>query len=86
MTRAIDTRKEDLMKHLAGAVTYAEPKWLWVKMIDRVGVIDKSLALHGKFNHALENMLVGCKAHYLIDINKSMHDTVFFNPATKIAP
>ena len=83
MNRGINTHRDDLTKFSEGAVTYAEPKWLWVKMLDRVSVIDKALAMRGKFNRALENMLVGRHSHYLIDLNKNMSDPAYYSSHLK---
>ena len=83
MNTAIDTRIDDLQLYNQGATTYGKPKWLWVKMIDRVSVVDKVLASRGKFNRALENMIAGRCSHYLIDINKKIGDSAYFNAELK---
>ena len=79
MNRAIETRQDDLGQFTDGAVAYGEPKWLWVKMIDRVGVVDTSLAFRGKFNRALENVLIGRRAHYILGVNKQMANQNYFD-------
>ena len=33
MNRAVKNREDDLRKFSDGAITYGEPKWLWVRMI-----------------------------------------------------
>ena len=58
MNRGVRTHRDDLTKFSEGAVTYAEPKWLWVKILDRVSVIDKALSMRGKFNRALETIII----------------------------
>ena len=68
MNRAIDTRKDDLCKFSKGAIAQSEPKFLWTKMLDRVGVVNPTLAFRAKFNRALENILVDRRAHYIIDL------------------
>ena len=83
MYRAIETRKEDLRKFKSGVVTYGEPKILWVKMIDRVGVIDRALAVCNKFNRALENVLSRRRNNYVIDVNNKINDASFFSQQLK---
>ena len=36
MEHALETKKEDLMRHKPGAVAFNEPKTIWVKMLNRV--------------------------------------------------
>ena len=37
--RAIQTSKDDLLKQKAGTIRYGDPRILWIKMINRCGVI-----------------------------------------------
>ena len=78
MTKMVDIRRDDLTRVKKGAGTLREPKFLWVKMINRVGCHDKVLAIRNKFNTLLENALVGCKNHYILDINRKMSDASHF--------
>ena len=78
MDRAIQTRKDDLSRIKMGAVVATEPKVVWVKMIDRAGCQDKALAVRGKFNSILEDILVDHSNHYIMEINAQLCDASFF--------
>ena len=81
--KAIQTRKDDLIKEKAGTVAYKEPKFLWIKMVDRHGVIDHALALCHKFNKVLENTLAKYHDHHITDISYHVNDASYFTPQLK---
>ena len=59
MILAIDAKKDRLMKLKPGTLTPAEPKIIWVKMINRLYQYDKTLMVRHKYNAALEDILAG---------------------------
>ena len=79
MSRAVDMRKDQLYRVKHGAVTAAEPKFIWVKMLQRMPSSDKVLMVRSKFNWMLETLLVDRKHHYVIDINPILWDHEYFN-------
>ena len=62
-----------------GAVTTAEPKFIWVKMLQRMRSSDKVLTVRSKFNWMLETLLADRKHHYVIDVNPILRDHEYFN-------
>ena len=83
MYKFIEARKDHLVRRKAGAISYGEPKFVWVKMIDRFGVKDRALAVRNKFNRALENALSGRRNHYIFDVNAKINQAAYFSPTTK---
>ena len=57
LNRAVKTRKDELTHIKLGAVVPDEPKFVWVKMINRAHVSDHVLAVRHKLNNALEAAL-----------------------------
>ena len=78
MYKLLEARKDALTKHKSGAISYGEPKLIWVKMIDCVQVVEKALVVRNKFNRALENLLVDRHNHYVIDINHRINQASNF--------
>ena len=76
----IEGKKDEMRQRRPGSVTYAEPKFIWVKMINRVNGTSQVLAAHNKFNNILEDILAARKHHYIIDISKIMTLHSFFTP------
>ena len=83
MIRMVDTRKDDLSHHFSGAVAFSEPKFIWFKMINRINVQDRALAVRGKFNRALENILADKHQHYIMDVSGKINDTSYFSSQRK---
>ena len=79
MDRAIATRKDDLAWVKPGAIVLTEPKFLWIKMINRVECHDKALAVRNKFNTILEDILADHYGHYIIDITKNLNAAAYFS-------
>ena len=78
MSRSVQKRKDDLKRLHPGAITSTEPKMIWVKMVDRPGVIDKALAARHKFNRAIENALVDKPYHHIIDVIEKMNEAKYY--------
>ena len=57
MVRATDAKKDDLKRKKPGSVIPTEPKFIWVKMLNRVNGRSDFLALRSKFNDVLEKVL-----------------------------
>ena len=83
INKAVQTRKDDLTKQKQGTIVYNEPKFLWIKMVDRHGVIDRTLALRHKFNKVLEETLAKHYDHYIADISHNVNDASHFSPQLK---
>ena len=83
LDRVFECRKEDLRKSKLGATIDEEPQILWVKMMDRINVTDKILAVRHRFNTSLENALEGKINHRVMDINQQMNNSAFFSPTHK---
>ena len=82
--RAVQTRRDALNKQKSGSTIYNEPKFLWVKMIDRQGVIDRSLAIRHKFNKTLESTIAKYYDHYIMDISYELKDAAYFSPQKEL--
>ena len=72
MTRAVEAKKENLTDVKHRAVTPGEPKYVWVKMLDRPNGFDRLLAAKNIFNDTPEALLATRKYHYIIDANHRM--------------
>ena len=79
IVRAVDAKKDFLMRRKPGAVIASEPKIIWVKMIDRVNGRSSLLALRSKYNEAMEDVLSNNKNHYVMDINAEIADTTYLD-------
>ena len=78
MSRAVDAHCDNLSRIKCGAASSTEPKFIWIKMINRIGCHDHALAIRHKFNTVLENVLTEFQNHYIIDINRDMADSAFY--------
>ena len=74
MIRVIDTKKDRLRKLKPSTLTPAEPKIIWVKMINRLYQYDKTLMVRHKYNAALEDILAGKKNCFLIDLHLAVNN------------
>ena len=75
MERAIESRKEQLKRQKPGAVVPSEPKFIWVKMFNKVNGQSKMLAVRKRYNNVLEDILATRKHHYIMDVNEVMAKT-----------
>ena len=78
MNRAFECRKSDLRHIKLGSVLEDDPHFVWVKMIDRINVVDKVLAVQNQFNTAMEDALAPKPNHSMIDINQYMNNSAYF--------
>ena len=78
MKKAIEDKREQLMKIKPGAVIATEPKVVWIKMLQRAMNYDKVLTVRAKYNATLEALLSEKSGHYIIDINPILRDPVYF--------
>ena len=79
MVRATDAKKDDLKRKKPGSVIPTEPKFIWVKMLNRVNGRSDFLALRSKFNDVLEEVLAQKDQHYIIDLVQVMADHSYFD-------
>ena len=82
LNRAIETRRDDLTRVKPGAATSSEPKFVWVKVINRIGCHDKALSVRTKFNRILEGVLDQHRNHYIMDISQSLSNVNYFHSNT----
>ena len=57
MARAIDAKKDQLLRKKAGAVIANEPKIVWVKAVKNMNLDTQSIKQINKFNSMLEDVL-----------------------------
>ena len=79
MIRAVDDRKEKLHKILPGSIVHSEPRFIWVKMLQRMKSYEKILTVRGKYNSTLELALANERFHYIIDPNPILRDPDYFD-------
>ena len=78
---AIEEKKDQFFKMKPGSITTTEPKLVWVKMLRRKRSNKKVLTVRGKYNDALEDILVQSKYHHIIDPNPKMSKAEYFSNA-----
>ena len=78
MIRAVDTRRDDLMRAHHGAVAPGEPKFVWVKMFNQVNALGDIFVVCNCYNRAMEDIIAAKKAHFTIDVNNALQDAVYF--------
>ena len=79
MMRAVETKKDDLKRKKPGSIIPSEPKFLWVKMLNRVNGRSEFLALRWKFNDVLDEICSQREQHYDIDIVDIMADPAYYD-------
>ena len=86
MCKAVEAKKDFLMKSKVGAVFEGEPKVIWAKMINRPGNkrFNAIMLQKGHFNCILEDLLADEKGHYLMDTNMATNDLAFFTDQSKL--
>ena len=78
LVRVVEMKKDQLYHIKKGAINASEPKFVWVKMLQRMMSQDKILTVRGKYNWTLENLLADKKYHYVIDPNPILCDHEYF--------
>ena len=76
--KEVNSRKDALSEIRKGAVSYREPKLVWVEMIDRIHIKDKYLAMRNKFNGGMHKVLSEYRDNYIMNINREMFDASLF--------
>ena len=71
MEKVIDIKKEMMEKLKPGSLSPAEPKIIWLKMIDRFND-SKLMKNMEKFNAILEETLSNKRQHYIADVSKAL--------------
>ena len=84
MQRAVEAKIDILRNKRPGAVVVNEPKFIWVKAINRLNGYSKVLALRRKFNETLEGHLAGKMNHYILDVNDKLADCNFCDQNNKL--
>ena len=70
MIRAIQSKKDLLIARKLGSVMAGEPKIIWAKML--TGSFRNNLPISKAFNTALNNVLIGKKNYFLMDVEKEL--------------
>ena len=83
MNQAFECRKSDQRQIKVVSVLDDEPRFVCLKMIDRINVIDKVLAVCNHFNTAMEDALAPKPNHSVIDINQYMNNSAYFLASCK---
>ena len=85
MIKTVQDKKDQMMKIKPGSVTPGEPKFIWVKVIQRLGsTYDKAMSVRNHFNKLLEMLLAEKKHHYIIDMDPQLQDSKYFNPSNEL--
>ena len=83
--KLIEARKDELRKRKAGVVITNEPKFVWVKMMNRPNITyNDMLAVRGKYNAILEEVVSQKRNHYVLDINAHISHPLNFLAINKI--
>ena len=72
LSESIERKKQCMELLKPGSITPGEPKFIWLKMIDRPNKKDKSLKQRDKFNAILEEELSARNHNYIMDINDKL--------------
>ena len=67
MERAILAKEDELRKKKPGSITLGEPKFIWVKMINRP-LCNGILEMRQVFNDAVEECMLDRAAHYILTL------------------
>ena len=57
--------------------------FIWLKMINRINISDRVLAVRNCFNNAMEQALAGCSQHYVLDVSSALNDASYFSLSQK---
>ena len=73
-----ETLKADMYYRRPGSISPGEPKFIWVKMLQRYGFAKHPVyALTSKFNAILESSLVGKKHTYIVSLDEAITASSF---------
>ena len=73
-SRAVESKVDFMRRKKPGSIIANEPKFIWVKAINRLNGYSKMLAMRNKFNNIMESHLAGKVNHYVIDISDKLAD------------
>ena len=76
---AVEEKRNQLIKIKPGSVVSTEPKFIWVKMLQRMRAFNKTLTVRSKYNAVLEELLAEHSLHHVIDPNPILRDAAYFN-------
>ena len=79
ITRAIDAKKDNLLRRRAGAVIANEPKVIWVKAIKKAFCTSNERFQINKFNVMLEDILADRENHFILDASDVLHSESLFS-------
>ena len=79
MIRAIDSKKDHLRRLKPGAITAGEPKFVWIKMMNRVNGHYPLSQYRDIYNNELEKMLAAREEHFVMDLSSEMSDINYFD-------
>ena len=94
MKRAVQSKRDYLLKKRAGAVMDNDPQIIWVKMINWFGCTPhgtrgteqlRLLAQKGKFNRVLEDLLAKEHNHFIMDVNVAVHEAKYFSANNELS-
>ena len=71
--QVIEARKDHLCRRRGGTVNLSEPKIIWLAMMNRPNTsYDNMLAVHGKYNRNLKELVAQRINHYYLDMTKQV--------------
>ena len=79
MSRAVQSKEENLKSRCPGNVISTEPKFIWVEMFNRITDYTKLSSLRFKYNEALQEQISKRTKHYIMDIDEAMADESFYD-------
>ena len=79
MYRAIEAKIDNLQRKNPGVIIVGEPKVIWVEAVNRPNGLDYILTLRRKFNDSLHQNLKDRNQHYVMNINRYMDETGYFD-------
>ena len=82
--RAIEIKKESLQQRKPGALIAGEPKLIWIEMMNKMNGVSKILKMRGKFNELMNNIMANREQHYVINVNRIMDDSSYFDQFNQI--
>ena len=76
--RVTSTKRTDMYYRKPGSICASEPKFVWVKMIERYNKDENVFqALRQKYNSLLEEAIAPRRHNYIVDVSKKVNKTAF---------
>ena len=79
MIRAVDAKKDNMSRRKPGAVMAKEPKFIWIKMFDRISSRERLYDYREMYNECLETLLAEKEEHYILDVNVHLQESGLFD-------